>query len=115
MGLSLHNAEARGMLAALGIIVAGLLFGPGGLLASHEDLDTLRSINPDLVEMKRIWPVLSHPDSLLVIQQLLRALGVGLMLLMGGCDAGAGVFSPALFQFTVASGLRLYQWGLTTD
>jgi hypothetical protein len=71
--------------------------------------------NPDLIEMKRIWPVLSHPDSLLVIQQLLRGLGFALLLVRGGWDVGAGNFVPALVQLTAASGLRLYQWCFTTD
>jgi len=99
----------------LSIIVVGLFWGPGGLLASDEHLEALRSVNPDLIEMKRIWPVLAHPDSLLVIQQLFRTLGIGLLLLKGCCDAGYGVFVPAFLQLTVASALRLYQWGMTDD
>lgn len=107
--------EAVGTLVVLGIIVTGLVFGSGGFLANHVDLEAVRLENPDVVEMRRIWPILCHPDSLLIVQQLFRILGFGLLLMRGGWDAVAGNFVPALLQLTAASGIRLYQWGLTSD
>lgn len=93
----------------------GLLLGSGGHLAGHEELEAIRDIDPQLVEMRRLWPWLLHPDSLVVMQQLLRGLGALLLMYRGAAGSGGGAFAPALTQLAAASGMRLVLWSVTTD
>jgi len=95
--------------------VLGLFFGPGGHHASNEELEALRSFEGHVVEMRRLWPWLLHPDSLVLMYQLLRGLGACLLVYRGGAVTGGGAFCPALMQLAAASGLRLILWSSTTD
>lgn len=93
----------------------GLLLGSGGHLASSEELDDLRAHNQLAVEMRRLWPWLLHPDSLVIMQQLLRGLGACLLVFRGGAGRGGGAFTPAFMQLAAASGMRLLLWSTTSD
>lgn len=93
----------------------GLMLGSGGHLASKEDLDSLRLESHQTVEMRRLWPCLLHPDSLVILQQLLRGLGACLLVYRGGADSGGGAFAPAFMQLSAASGIRLLLWSTTDD
>jgi len=107
--------EILGMASVALATLLGLLLGSGGHLASNEELDTIHSLNPHVVEMRRLWPVLLHPDSLILMQQLLRGLGACLLVYRGGAGSGGGAFAPALMQLAVASGMRLILWSTTSD
>lgn len=93
----------------------GLLLGPGGHLAGKEELEALRAQDQHVVEMRRLWPWLLHPDSLMLMQQLLRGLGAGILVYRGGAGTGGGAFCPAFIQLAAASGMRLLLWTTTTD
>jgi hypothetical protein len=93
----------------------GLLLGTGGHLASNEDLDALRIESQQVVEMRKLWPWLLHPDSLMIIQQLLRALAAVLLVYRSGAGSGGGAFTPAFMQLSAASGMRLLLWSTTSD
>lgn len=107
--------EILGCASVLVVVLLGLMFGSGGHLASAEQLDALRSLSPHVVEMRKLWPVLLHPDSLVAIQQLLRGLGACLLVLNGAAESGGGAFTPALMQLAAASGMRLLLWSNTED
>jgi len=103
-------------LASVGLAaLLGLLLGSGGHLASNEELDALRVHDSMTVEMRKLWPWLLHPDSLVVMQQLLRGLGACLLVYRGGAGSGGGAFAPAFMQLAAASGMRLLLWATTND
>jgi hypothetical protein len=91
------------------VALFGLLLGPGGYLEGDKAL--LKSN----VEMRRMWPALVHPDSLLVLQQLLRAAGVALLTLRNSCASQEGGFAPGLLQMALGSAMRLVLWGSMHD
>eukprot|EP00746_Dinoflagellata_sp_MGD_P166404 gnl/MRDRNA2_/MRDRNA2_96257_c0_seq1.p1 gnl/MRDRNA2_/MRDRNA2_96257_c0~~gnl/MRDRNA2_/MRDRNA2_96257_c0_seq1.p1 ORF type:complete len:475 (+),score=102.83 gnl/MRDRNA2_/MRDRNA2_96257_c0_seq1:103-1527(+) len=93
----------------------GLLLGSGGHLASDEELDNLRVESQHVVELRRLWPWLLHPDSLMIMQQLLRGLGALLLVYRCGAGTGGGAFAPAFMQMAAASGMRLLLWSTTDD
>lgn len=110
-----HWPEFLGFTSVVVVALLGLMFGSGGYLASHEELDKIRSLSPQVVEMRKLWPLLVHPDSLVLMQQLLRGLGACLLLYRGAAESGGGAFAPALMQLAAASGMRLILWSSTTD
>lgn len=110
-----HWPEILGFAFAAVATVLSLLLGTGGHLASHEELNMLRSLNPDVMEMRRLWPLLLHPDSLILMQQLLRCIGACLLVYHGSAGSGGGAFTPALMQLAAGSGIRLILWSSTSD
>jgi hypothetical protein len=64
-----------------------------------------------LTDLRQVWPVLVNPDSLLTMQQLLRMLGVLLLLIRGACSKGSSSLSLGLLLLLAGSGLRVSQWG----
>lgn len=103
--------EILGLVSVGLAALLGLLFGSGGHLDGNEG-----TTEPfQLIEMKRLWPCLLHPDSLIMMQQLLRALGAGLLVYRGGASGGGGAFFPAFMQLAGASGMRLLLWTTSMD
>lgn len=100
----LLSISLAGLVACIGV-----LLGPGGHIADDKTLPEQD------VEMRQLWPVLLHPDSLLVLQQLLRASGASLFILRGVCETCGGAFGPALLQMALGSATRLILWGLLQD
>lgn len=87
----------------------GLLLGRGGHLSDDKKL-----IESE-IEMRRLWPTMVHPDSLLVLQQLLRAAGVGFLILRGCHESCDGGFAPVFLQMALGSAMRLLLWGFMQD
>lgn len=115
--------EFGGFLAVGLMVISGLLLNrDSSLVDNTADLDqqlnstsgfSLQSSHMD--EIRRHWPVLKHPDSLLAIHQLLRALGALLLLARGACTVSGCKLAPGLIMLSIASGLRLLQWGPSED
>jgi hypothetical protein len=114
-GIQIYWREILGSVSVFAAVLLGLTFGAGGYLASEEELEELRSLSPHVVEMRKLWPVLLHPDSLIAMQQLLRGLGACLLVCNGSAQSGGGAFTPALMQLAAASGMRLMLWSNTSD
>lgn len=102
--------ELCGFVILTSIIAAGLLFCPTGLLSTIDDLQELRITDEHLFKTRLVWPILLHPDSLVVCEELLLALGAGLMLGRGLCNHGSKALSMALVLMTVARILRFWLW-----
>jgi hypothetical protein len=109
--------EIIGLFSSTLILLLGLLAGSLGNLASNKELDVLGySLHAtQVVEMQKLWAWILHPDSLVVMQQLLRALGAALLVYRGAAASGGGAFFPAFMQLAGASGMRLLLWITTTD
>jgi len=110
-----HWPEILGFATVAVAGLLGLMFGSGGYFSSHEELEKLKSVNAHVVEMRKFWPILLHPDSLILMQQLLRGLGACLLVYHGAAESGGGAFAPALMQLAAASGMRFLLWSSTSD
>jgi len=107
--------EILGLASVAIASLLGLLLGPGGHMATPEELDALHAHDHTMLAMRKLWPWLLHPDSLVLMQQLLRGLGACLLVYRGGAGSGGGAFAPALMQLAAASGMRLLLWTTTND
>lgn len=101
-------------------VTGGLLLRSDGILASEEQLQKLRESQPFILGLRKVWPILVHPDSLLAIQQLLRALMAAVMVARGAAAMGSSATSlkmlaQAAFLLAVSSALRAMQWAWDCD
>jgi len=103
--------EICGFISVVAVVTAGLLLLPGGILASKESLPA----DSYMLQMRGLWPVLLHPDSLIVCQELLLGLGGALLLVRGACRSRNRCLALALALLTIGRGIHLEQWGRTGD
>merc|ERR1719420_255545 len=83
---------------------------PDGILASKQTLADLKAADSFMFQMREFWPILLHPDSLLVCQELLLGLGGALLLVRGACNSSNRVLALALALLTIGRGIHLEQW-----
>lgn len=105
--------EVGGFALVVLVVLAVLLLHPDGWLASSADLSERRATQNYLVGLRQFWPVLLNPDSLLAVQQLMRTLGVTLLVARGATAYSCrSCSSLALAMMLLASGsaLRIAQW-----
>lgn len=122
--------EVLGFTVVIGTIVGNLILHEEGQRANSaivkgcvQDLQPVKTFGPAcpqemipdpanqyLVLLRGLWPVLLHPDSLLVIHELLVALGASLLLARGACGRGSGLMALALTLLCLAHGARFAQW-----
>lgn len=103
--------EIFGFLSVVGIVGLELLLLPGGILASKQG----KAEDMYLSQLKEFWPVMCHPDSLLVCQELLLGLGGALLLARGACNSSNRVLALALALLTMGRAIHVEQWGRTGD
>lgn len=98
-------------LSAVGLaVVLCLLLHPHGMFATTEELAALKKQDQYLFETRQMWPTLTHPDSLLTIQQLLQALAAILLLIRGACAHSNGALALSLLLLAVGQSVRFGQW-----
>lgn len=107
--------ELCGFGVVISIIAAGLLVCPTGLLANDSELEKVEAKDEHLFNTRHVWPMLLHPDSLLVCGELFLALSVALLCAQGACCQGKKVLSLALMLMTVARIVRVAIWCRVPD
>eukprot|EP00746_Dinoflagellata_sp_MGD_P001377 gnl/MRDRNA2_/MRDRNA2_102585_c0_seq1.p1 gnl/MRDRNA2_/MRDRNA2_102585_c0~~gnl/MRDRNA2_/MRDRNA2_102585_c0_seq1.p1 ORF type:complete len:367 (-),score=26.40 gnl/MRDRNA2_/MRDRNA2_102585_c0_seq1:5-1105(-) len=107
--------ELCGFVIVTSTIAAGLLFCPTGFLSTADDLQDLRTTDEHLFKTRLAWPILLHPDSLVVCEELFLALGAGLMFARGLCNHESKVLVLALVLMTIARMSRFWLWCTVPD
>lgn len=127
--------EVLGFAVVVAIVVGNLLLHEEGQRANSAivkgcvtDLQPVKTFGPPcpeemipdannqyLVLLRGLWPVLLHPDSLLVIHELLVGLGALLLLARGACAQRSGALAVALCTLSAAHGARFVQWQMMAE
>jgi len=103
------------LVCVVAVVAAGLLFFPDGILADEKTLADLKASDAYLFEVRRFWPSLLHPDTLLICQEPFLALSAVLLLARGACSHGSTMLALSLVLLSIARVVRFEQWGRTGD
>lgn len=103
--------EICGFISVIAVVVSRLLLAPDGILASKESLAT----DSYMLQLRQHWPMLLHPDSLIVCQELFLGLGGAVLLARGACNSSSGELALVLGLLTIGRGIHAGQWSTTED